>query len=358
MSAFKLINLLLFSSLALLANLGPNTVNALSIDSTHLRLARHVHHDAIALHKRDNVTTNTKRCKSRPAASPAPASPSPSPSPSPAPAPQHAASPSPAPSPSPSPAPAPAPSTSGYTSNGGGKVGIAYPLSDAGPLKFFKTNKVSYVYTWSPWCPEGAAQLGYACAPMLWGWKQVSDFQRLVVKGYASHVLGPNEPNQDTQSAISPQDGANMWRTYIDPLKDQGYKLISPACTNAPSGIKWMQDFHAACQGCTVDRHALHWYGINYQDMIDYLVQYHTAFPNQPIWVTEFACQDFSGQNRKCPNVWEFMAKVQSFMDNTPWIEAYFAFGVMYDMYNVDPANQLLGGNGQPNSLGYYYINN
>lgn len=351
MSVSKLVNLLLISSLALLANLGPNTVHALSIDSPHVRLARHAHHDAIALHKRDNVT---KRCKSRPAgASPAPAS-------SPSPAPQHAASPSPAPAsapaPAPSPAPSPAPASSGST--GGGKIGIAFPLSDPGPLKYFKTNKVQYVYTWSPWCPEGAAQLGYACVPMLWGWKQVSDFQRLVVKGYATHVLGPNEPNQDTQSAISPQDGANMWRTYIDPLKDQGYRLISPACTNAPSGIQWMQAFHSACQGCTVHAHALHWYGIDAQAMIDYLNQYHAAFPDQPIWVTEFACQDFSGQNQKCPNVWDFMGKVQSFMDNTPWIEAYFAFGVMYDMFNVDPANQLLGGNGQPNSLGYYYINN
>lgn len=28
---------------------------------------------------------------------------------------------------------------------------------------------------------------------MLWGFNQVSDFQKLVVEGYASHVLGMNE---------------------------------------------------------------------------------------------------------------------------------------------------------------------
>ena len=34
---------------------------------------------------------------------------------------------------------------------------------------------------------------GLTPVPMLWGYDQISDFQNLVVKGYANHVLGMNE---------------------------------------------------------------------------------------------------------------------------------------------------------------------
>lgn len=46
--------------------------------------------------------------------------------------------------------------------------------------------------------------------------------------------------------------GASMWQTYIQPLANEGYKLISPATSSAPSGMTWMKDFFAACSGCTV----------------------------------------------------------------------------------------------------------
>jgi hypothetical protein len=53
---------------------------------------------------------------------------------------------------------------------------------------------------------------------------------------------------------MSPQDAAALWRRYMEPLKDRdsGYTLVSPACTNAPSGKTWMQQFLKACDGCRV----------------------------------------------------------------------------------------------------------
>jgi hypothetical protein len=47
--------------------------------------------------------------------------------------------------------------------------------------------------TWSPWIPDAARKLGFEPVPMLWGEKQISEFKRLVVKGYARTVLGFNE---------------------------------------------------------------------------------------------------------------------------------------------------------------------
>jgi hypothetical protein len=339
MTASNILNILVLSSLAIFAFFGPPPVNAVSIDSPILHLARHAHHDAIALHKRAN---NSRRCKPRPSA----AHPS-------SVAPTTTSTPVKSSPPSPSPSPPPPSSNSG----GMPKIGIATPLSDINILKAFKTAKVSWYYTWSPWSIPGSGALGYEFIPMLWGDKQIGDFQNLVKKGYATKVFGMNEPNEPGQSNLSPQDAAGLWRQYIDPLKNEGYTLISPACTNGPSGITWMQNFFNACGGCTVNAVATHIYTLDPNVFTSYLEQVYNTF-KMPIWVTEFACQDFSGQNKPCPNVYDFMGKVQAFMDQTPYIIGYSAFGVMHDMYNVNPADQLLGSNGQPTALGQFYINN
>ena len=51
---------------------------------------------------------------------------------------------------------------------------------------------------------------------------------------------------------MSPADGAKLWRQYMSPLSSQGYTLVSPACTNAPSGKIWMKEFLAECKDCPV----------------------------------------------------------------------------------------------------------
>lgn len=51
----------------------------------------------------------------------------------------------------------------------------------------------SSIYTWSPYIPTQASSLGLQGIPMLWGSDQISDFQNLVVEGYANWVLGMNE---------------------------------------------------------------------------------------------------------------------------------------------------------------------
>jgi len=345
MAVAKLLNLLAISCLAIIASLGPTPVSALSVDTTHH--ARHNLHHAVAAKKKR--ATSSKRCKPRSTA-PAPAQSSQATTKAPpAPKPTKAA---------PPPPPAPKPASGGGSSNsgGGGKVGIAWPLGNDASIKNFKTAKVDKYYTWSPWCVDFANQVGMNCCPMLWGDKQIGDFTKLVKPGYAHCALGPNEPNQSGQSNMSPQHGADLWQKYLNPLKDQGYFLVSPACTNAPSGKEWIKNFLDSCDGCHVDAIALHWYGTDAQDLIDYVTDMHNTF-NKPIWVTEFACQNFSG-GAQCTwdQVFSFMRKVTAFMDGASFVQEYFAFGAMHDMFNVNPANQLLGGNGRPTDLGNLYI--
>ncbi|TFK43346.1 glycosyl hydrolase catalytic core-domain-containing protein [Crucibulum laeve] len=361
MAVAKLLNLFAVSSLAILAcSFGSTPVNALSIESNH-HLARHAArgHGVIAAKKKRASTS--KRCKPRPSSSVVVATP---------PKTTSAASAS-APASTPkTTAPAPATTskaassgnsgsnTGGNTNtNPGAKVGLAWPNGDDSSLRNFKTNKVSRIYSWSPWKPALSDSLGLEFIPMLWGEKQIADFQRLVKPGTAKTVLGFNEPNQDGQSDMSPQRAAQVWQQNIQPLKNSGMALISPATTSAPSGKTWMKDFFAACNGCSFDGLALHWYGTDAQEFIKYVTDFHTTF-NLPIWVTEFACQNFSG-GAQCTKdqVFSFMDTVTNFMDNSPFVAAYFAFGVMHDMVGVNTLDQLMGPNGLPTDLGYSYIN-
>jgi hypothetical protein len=53
----------------------------------------------------------------------------------------------------------------------------------------------------------------------------------------------------------------------------------------------------------------------------------HSTF-GKNIWVTEFACQNFSGR-QQCNQgeVFEYMKEVTGFMDRTDYVRQYFAFG-------------------------------
>jgi len=249
------------------------------------------------------------------------------------------------------------PVNSGGGGSTGKKVGVAWPNGNDGSLKFYKTANTQFLYTWSPYIPDGAKSLGFTPMPMLWGANQADDFKRLAKPGYAEWAMGPNEPNQAGQSDMSPSDAAQLWKEYLQPLKAHGYKLLTPAVTNAPSGKTWMTQFFQACGGCTFDGLALHYYGTDPQDMISHLQDYHTTF-KLPIWPTEFACQDFSGGPQKsAQQVNAFFDTVIGFMESTDWVAAYFAFGIMHDMNNVSPLNQLMASSGKPTALGQKYLN-
>ncbi|KAF9218288.1 hypothetical protein BS17DRAFT_721660 [Gyrodon lividus] len=237
------------------------------------------------------------------------------------------------------------------------KWGLAWPNGDAAYLSNFARPKVRYLYTWSPYLPSKTAELGLVSIPMLWGWNQVEDFKRLVVQGYATHVLGMNEPNEPSQSNMSPQDGASLWKQYIDPLKYQGYYLISPACTNDQAGLDWMAAFVDACGDCTIDAVAFHFYGTDHGAFVEHATTLHNTY-DKPIWITEFADQNFSGSGGQASiaEIYAFQSEVIAFVEQTPWVEASFPFGVMHDLQGVNEANALLTEDGWPTSLAYNYF--
>jgi O-glycosyl hydrolase len=195
---------------------------------------------------------------------------------------------------------------------------------------------------------------------MLWGHNQESHFNSVVKSGYCKTVLGMNEPNEKGQSNMSPQDGVTLWNRSIRPLKKKyGMRLVSPATTCGPDGLKWQQEFFKACGGdCDVDVIALHWYNNNLNDFKARLNAYHQAFPKFPIWVTEFAAHSFNGGRQlSASEVREFMREAIAWMETQTWIERFFWFGAMPDIPDgVGTQNQLMAHDGKPNDLGAQFL--
>ncbi|CAE6440757.1 unnamed protein product [Rhizoctonia solani] len=262
------------------------------------------------------------------------------------------------------------PTTSVSVSTGGGsssgntgldpnkKLLLAWTSGPTNLEKFGYGTRVGGMYTWSPWCPDNAKTIGVPCFQQLWGEKQKSSFTQQVGSTPSTLIFGFNEPNQGDQSNMSAQDGATLWNTMIKPLKREGAKLVSPACTSAPSGKTWIQDMMKACGSdkCGFDFLAIHWYGTSPESFKAYVDDFWKTF-NTPLIVSEYACQDFSGgaQCTKQQTI-DFHHTMATWLDQHEGVAMYAPFGFMPDMGNVNPDNQLMGSDGGPNELGNFYL--
>lgn len=245
-----------------------------------------------------------------------------------------------------------------------GKAGLAWANADSVDMDQFKTDKVSWYYTWSVWPTDEGRNLEFV--PLMWGDKSVTEWERNVngilrsrfESGSIKNVLGFNEPQDPGQANISPSHAKELWMEHLVPLKETyGVRLGSPGTSSAPSGKTWTQEFLEECgDDCQVDFIALHWYGTNATEFIRYIVDFHDTF-QLPIWVTEWACHDFVGITGQCDQdqVWEFMSTTQGFMDDMDWVERYAWFGAMPEPV-VHWTNSIMDDDGDINDLGRLYI--
>ncbi|GAW01894.1 glycoside hydrolase family 128 protein [Lentinula edodes] len=243
-------------------------------------------------------------------------------------------------------------SSASSSSSGSGKGCLAWPNGDQSYLGDYKTDKTSLIYTWGETAPSNAASLGFTFAPQLWGYSNENAFASTVVAGYAKYALFLNEPNEVGQSNIDATTAAGLWKQYMEPLKALGYQVGSAATSSNPNGMTWTQDFFTACNGgCNPDFVAVHWYDISADGFMAYVEQWHTAF-NLPIWVTEFAYQDFNGNDQgDLATIQSFMGEVTAWMDQQDYVQYYCWFGAMLDMQNVNPLNTLMNPDGSPSDL-------
>ncbi|KIJ55498.1 glycoside hydrolase family 128 protein [Sphaerobolus stellatus SS14] len=239
------------------------------------------------------------------------------------------------------------------------KAGLAWPNGNGIDItQFLNTGKVTWYYTWSPYPVNTDIEF----VPLLWGADQTEQWNQTISDTIKTlqptAVLGMNEPQETSQSNLTPEEGAAMWKTYIQPLKQQGLRLGSPAPSSAPSGKQWLLSWlNSSCSDCTVDFIALHWYDVNATAFIEYLEDFHNTF-QRPIWVTEWTCQNFNNINAQCSyqDIVTFMNITQSFMDRTDWVERYAWFGAMENLQGVNPDDALMTSKGKINPLGLQYI--
>jgi hypothetical protein len=213
-----------------------------------------------------------------------------------------------------------------------------------------------WCYTWSPWPCDGASHM--QSVPMLWSEKQLFDFEALFTGGsYPEWVLGFNEPDWPDQANMSPSYAAQKWKEIMNPKPS---KMVSPATTGGDSGIEWMRQFMASCAGgCKLDAMAVHWYGTTAADFIAYITKVHNEF-GLPIWVTEFACHDFSNGSSDCSQdqVYAFISEAIPTLKGLDWVQRYAYFGAMTNTANTGPWNQLMSPDGSfITPMGYHYLN-
>lgn len=143
---------------------------------------------------------------------------------------------------------------------------------------------------------------------------------------------------------------------------DKQIKLGGAAPTSAPNGLEWVTRFHAACmeqghswEDCNSDFAPVHYYDVDVGKFQEYLENFHNTV-QKPLWVTEYACQNFNN-GPQCGNgdLWGMHSEMSKWMDQKDWIHRYSPFGVMQNMKDVNQNNALMSENGYITPLGSSY---
>ncbi|KIY72918.1 glycoside hydrolase family 128 protein [Cylindrobasidium torrendii FP15055 ss-10] len=242
------------------------------------------------------------------------------------------------------------------------KAGIAWNMGEtnADALASWASGGSRCFYTWSSWPNDAATKAGLNVLPMLHNNRPetITEFHTNMAKYDPTTILAFNEPNEVGQSNMDPWAAAQSWKDNLEQYAQQGFKIASPACSSAASGKQWMKDFLDACKDCSISYIALHWYGTKADDFIAYVEDYIETF-GLPVMVTEYAAQDFSGQNRQLDDggVWQFLKTTVDYLEGNSQVVAYFAFGTLADMAGVSESDRLLdAATYQPNALGSAYL--
>ncbi|KAH9007065.1 glycosyl hydrolase catalytic core-domain-containing protein [Lactarius hatsudake] len=367
MAPTKFINFLAVVSFAVFyISLTPLSANALAVERAHVARNPNYAHAGIAKKKRGE---SAKRCKPRPSTSshssqPAYTHPPASPHP---PASHHTSSTSkPHPPATSSSSTSHAPAVTPHTSTGAGKVGLAWSNNEQSAICHFKTGQTGLTYNWklTKYVDVDVSKCGFKFIPHVWGADDAYKAPGILVAGYADIVFTFNEPELSSQSNLAVDQAVSLFMQYVNPLQHLGYQIISPACTNSPTGFAWIQSFVKKCrqQGGKLDGIATHFYDTSSQNLINFMENFIKAFPGDEIWLTEYAAQDYSGKNQQLDynGIKAFVEETTNYMQGKSEIKAYFYFGAMTPdelaANHVNGLNSLMTDSHTPNELGYIYI--
>jgi len=163
----------------------------------------------------------------------------------------------------------------------------------------------SWYYTWAA-STGGTAKPGDCeFVPMIWGADKVTDEELGTAKKEGKQLLGFNEPDLPSQANMSVEDALGLWPR----LQDTGLRMGAPAvASQADRKGSWLDRFlsGAADRGYRIDFIPLHWYGADFGSgaagqLESYLKAVHDRY-RKPVWLTEYALIDFSGDQPRYPS--------------------------------------------------------
>ncbi|GIZ48774.1 hypothetical protein CKM354_001182100 [Cercospora kikuchii] len=198
---------------------------------------------------------------------------------------------------------------------GVGKRGLAYNYAAVTDLfttttcpATSGTSKVTWAYNWysapqDPRLQEAPRDLNpfVQFVPMLWS--AHPDLTSVWFDNVAAakeqgwtEILAFNEPDLCVEGAgascMTVEEAVEAYRTYISPLKAQGFRLGGPAVTSSETGKAWIRSFLQQCTGCNIDFIPIHWYGspAQYGEFFSYLYEFYYGVVAQqyPLWITEY----------------------------------------------------------------------
>lgn len=219
------------------------------------------------------------------------------------------------------------------------KRGLSWPYNNnASTFSLWNPYQETWLYNWEMYNPTAGTSFSGATYVGL-----VHDTSRLEqIPWYynsqsqvSPYLMGFNEPDYDP--LISPANAVSYWQSDFLPVrKNYGTLLGAPAVTNAVGsgvGIDWLNQFNAACVDTTstpgtskpcFDFIPIHWYGYFLSDFTTYVANFHAAYPNYPIWVTEFAFTNHDAQS-----VQNLAKGAITWLDAQPYVARYAMFGPM-----------------------------
>lgn len=213
---------------------------------------------------------------------------------------------------------------------------------------FTNNNQITWAYNWEDWVPSGfPGQFEYVA--MQRTADNIDGLQAAMQSNGAKTLLGFNEPDNSGQANMSPDQAVQLWNQYILPLgQSMGLRLGSPAISNGPDGLPWLQQFMSECSNCNVGFIAMHWYGPDFNSFISQVEAVNNAFPNLNIWVTEFALQGTPSESDQE----DFLNQAAEYLDSTGFIERYAWFGA----FRGTDGDNLIDENGNLTQIGQDYI--
>ncbi|KAI0785952.1 hypothetical protein C8Q75DRAFT_773556, partial [Abortiporus biennis] len=229
-----------------------------------------------------------------------------------------------------------------------GKRGLGWPADNPFNPSIFSSPQVTFLFNWGPVNTPQNTEFPFWA--MQWGSGGIDELEGDVTSGHPSVIMGFNEPDNESQSNLSPVDAANLWKENIQPLAGTGAKLISPAITNggAPSGTAWLSSFLEECSGCQIDGVAAHWYG-GWTDDFEAFIESLKEF-NKPIYLTEFgfSWDEFATTD----SFMQFLPLALDYLDNEPAVEAYAFFGA----FHSGTAKDMINADGTLTDIGKLYV--